>query len=49
MTVAEGVGSVYTIHALILPGGTYFIGDTHVNVEPSAEQVAEATGAALIV
>ena len=33
----------YTINLLILPGRTVFIGDTYVNYDPSAEQLAEMT------
>ena len=34
---------VYSMSSLILPNGVLFICDTHVNVEPTAEQVAEMT------
>ena len=39
----KGIGSYYTINMLVLPGQTLFIGDTNVNYEPTAEQVAEMT------
>ena len=35
--------SYYTMNLLILPGRTVFIGDTYVNYDPSAEQLAEMT------
>jgi malate dehydrogenase (oxaloacetate-decarboxylating)(NADP+) len=34
---------VYSMSSLILPTGVLFICDTHVNVDPTAEQVAEMT------
>jgi malate dehydrogenase (oxaloacetate-decarboxylating)(NADP+) len=34
---------IYGLSALILPGGTLFICDTHMNVDPTAEQLAEMT------
>ncbi|MGC1302746.1 MAG: NADP-dependent malic enzyme [Caulobacteraceae bacterium] len=40
------VGRVYALSALILQNGVLFICDTHVNVDPTAEQVAEMTGLA---
>jgi len=39
----DGVSRVYALSSLILPTGVLFIGDTHVNVEPTAEQIAEMT------
>ena len=36
-------GRVYALSGLILQAGALFICDTHVNLEPSAEQVAEMT------
>jgi len=39
----ENVGRVYALSALIIDNGTLFFCDTHVNVEPTAEQVAEMT------
>jgi malate dehydrogenase (oxaloacetate-decarboxylating)(NADP+) len=38
-----GVERVYSISCVILPDNVLFICDTHVNVEPSAEQIAEMT------
>ncbi|QEL65798.1 malic enzyme [Oryzomicrobium terrae] len=35
--------SYYTLNLLILPGRTVFIGDTYVNYDPTAEQLAEMT------
>ncbi len=40
---AAGVYDYSTLVALILPAGTYFICDTHVTYEPSAEDLAEMT------
>ncbi len=40
---AEGVHDLSTLVALILPHGTYFVCDTHVTLEPSAEELAEMT------
>jgi malate dehydrogenase (oxaloacetate-decarboxylating)(NADP+) len=37
------VGRVYGLSAVILPVGTLFVVDTHLLVEPDAEQVAEMT------
>ena len=37
------VSRIYALSALILPAGVLFICDTHMNVEPTAEQVAEMT------
>jgi len=39
----EGVASYYAMNMLILPQRTLFIGDTYVNYEPTAAQVAEMT------
>ena len=39
----ENVGRVYALSALIIDAGTLFFCDTHVNVDPTAEQVAEMT------
>lgn len=36
-------GRVYALSALILQGGPLFFCDTHVNMDPSAEEVAEMT------
>ncbi|PKO48201.1 MAG: NADP-dependent malic enzyme [Betaproteobacteria bacterium HGW-Betaproteobacteria-4] len=38
---ATDVSSLYTLNILMLPGRTVFIGDTYVNYDPSAEQLAE--------
>src|SRR6201996_5633585 len=39
----EGVTRLYSLSALILPNGALFFCDTHVNVDPTAEQIAEMT------
>jgi malate dehydrogenase (oxaloacetate-decarboxylating)(NADP+) len=39
----EGVSRVYSLASLILPNGALFFCDTHVNVDPTAEQIAEMT------
>jgi len=39
----HGVNHYYAMNVLILPKRTLFICDTHVNLDPSAEQVAEMT------
>ena len=41
-----GVGRIYALSCLILPGGALFVCDTHVNVDPTAEQIAEMTALA---
>jgi len=38
-----GIHKSYALSALILPTGTLFVCDTHVNLDPDAEQVAEMT------
>jgi malate dehydrogenase (oxaloacetate-decarboxylating)(NADP+) len=38
---ADGIRDLSTITALILPGGTYFICDSHITENPTAEEVAE--------
>jgi malate dehydrogenase (oxaloacetate-decarboxylating)(NADP+) len=38
-----GVDSFHAMNMIILPSRTLFIGDTYVNYEPTAEQVAEMT------
>jgi malate dehydrogenase (oxaloacetate-decarboxylating)(NADP+) len=38
-----GIGRFYSLSALILPNGALFLCDTHVNVDPNAEQIAEMT------
>jgi malate dehydrogenase (oxaloacetate-decarboxylating)(NADP+) len=43
---AEHIGSYYAMNLLVLPGRTVFICDTHVNLDPSAEQIAEMTSLA---
>ncbi len=37
------VGRIYALSALILQAGALFICDTHINVDPTAEQVTEMT------
>ena len=37
------VGRVYALSAVIIPSGTLFFVDTHLLIEPTAEQVAEMT------
>ena len=39
----EGINSHYALNMLILPKRVLFIGDTYVNYDPSAEQIAEMT------
>jgi malate dehydrogenase (oxaloacetate-decarboxylating)(NADP+) len=39
----EDVGRVYAMTGVILPAGTLFFVDTHLLVEPTAEQIAEMT------
>ena len=39
----EGIGSFYTINMLVMSNRTLFIGDTNVNYDPTAAQVAEMT------
>jgi malate dehydrogenase (oxaloacetate-decarboxylating)(NADP+) len=41
-----GVGRVYALTALILQAGVLFFCDTHVNVDPTAEEIAEMTALA---
>ena len=38
-----GVSRVYSLSALILPKGALFFCDTHVNIDPCAEHIAEMT------
>jgi len=38
-----GIENYYAINMLILPNGTLFIGDTYVNYDPTAAQLAEMT------
>jgi malate dehydrogenase (oxaloacetate-decarboxylating)(NADP+) len=40
---AQGIRAYSTLIALILPSGTFFMCDTHVTPEPSAEEIAEMT------
>ena len=40
---AEGVHDLSTLVALILPSGTYFVCDTHITLDPSAEELCEMT------
>jgi len=39
----EGIRDLSTLTALILPAGTFFICDTHVTPEPTADELAEMT------
>ena len=39
----EGISSHYALNMLILPKRVLFIGDTYVNYDPTAEQIAEMT------
>ena len=39
----DGISRVYALSSLILPNGALFFCDTHLNIDPSAEQVAEMT------
>jgi malate dehydrogenase (oxaloacetate-decarboxylating)(NADP+) len=39
----DEVGRIYALSCLILPAGALFICDTHMNLDPAAEQVAEMT------
>jgi malate dehydrogenase (oxaloacetate-decarboxylating)(NADP+) len=38
-----GVSRIYALSALITSAGVLFMGDTHVNLDPTAEQIAEMT------
>ncbi|HEU0161094.1 MAG TPA: NADP-dependent malic enzyme [Rhizomicrobium sp.] len=40
---AKGVSRVYSLASLILPNGALFFCDTHVNIDPTAEQISEMT------
>ncbi len=40
---AEGVEDVSALSALILSKGTYFLCDTHVTIDPTAEEIVEMT------
>ena len=40
---AQGIHAYSTLTGLILPSGTFFICDTHVTPDPSAEEIAEMT------
>ena len=40
---ADGIHAYSTLIGLILPSGTFFICDTHVTPDPSAEEIAEMT------
>jgi malate dehydrogenase (oxaloacetate-decarboxylating)(NADP+) len=39
----DGIGSYYTINMLVMSNRTLFIGDTNVNYDPTAAQIAEMT------
>ncbi len=41
--VGAGIRDLSTMTALVLPSGTFFICDTHVTPDPSAEELAEMT------
>jgi len=41
--LAEGAHEVAALSLLIVPSGTYFMADTYVNQDPSAEEVVEMT------
>jgi malate dehydrogenase (oxaloacetate-decarboxylating)(NADP+) len=41
--MAEGVKDLSTLTGLILPSGTFFICDSHITPNPSAEEIAEMT------
>jgi malate dehydrogenase (oxaloacetate-decarboxylating)(NADP+) len=43
---SPGVGRVFAMSAVILQAGTMFLCDTHMNVDPTAEQIAEMTSLA---
>ena len=38
-----GIQSLATLSALVLPKGTFFIADAYVNLDPSAEEIADLT------
>ena len=38
---AEGVRDISALTLMILPSGTYFLADTHVSQDPTAEEIAE--------
>jgi malate dehydrogenase (oxaloacetate-decarboxylating)(NADP+) len=40
---ADGIRAYSTLIGLILPSGTFFVCDTHVTPDPSAEEIAEMT------
>src|SRR4051794_2578316 len=42
----DEVSRIYAMSALITPAGVLFLCDTHVNPDPTAEQIAEMTGLA---
>ena len=44
-SAAPGVSRIYSLSGLILPNGVLFFCDTHVNMDPTAEQIAEMTRA----
>jgi malate dehydrogenase (oxaloacetate-decarboxylating)(NADP+) len=43
MPRSPGVSRIYAMSSLVLPTGSLFFCDTHVNVDPTAEQIAEMT------
>ncbi len=44
--LAEGVGNASALSTLILPSGTFFFCDTHINPDPSVHELVEMTGMA---
>ena len=41
--IAEGVQNIYSLNALVLSKGTFFFCDTHVNLDPSSDEIVEMT------
>jgi len=41
--LASGVSRIYAMSSLVLPTGSLFFCDTHVNLDPTVEQIAEMT------
>ncbi|MBT4889967.1 MAG: NADP-dependent malic enzyme [Rhodospirillales bacterium] len=40
---AKGVHNIYSMNSLVLPKGTFFFSDTHVTLDPSADDLVEMT------